>query len=361
MRATDPNTENRLLKELPRALETLEQTTGVKGRVVQLRPQIADRDRPDAEIVLQINGEEYPYLVEAKTQVDRFATLGNVKAQLDRLGHPGLLFTPQITTAQAKQCRQLDLAFLDLAGNAFLRQPGTYIYITGEKLENPEIFVGRTGAGTATALRVTFALLCKPDLLNAPYRDIVEAANVALGAIGWVFFDLEKRGYIAGGQKNHNRRFLEPLRVFDEWVTNYPIKLRPKLNARRFLAENPDWWKQARLEDVQAYWGGEVAAERLTQYLKPANCTIYVARDKNHPQGVDPVARLVAANRLRADAQGNIEILDAFWNLPPDPARPDVVPPILVYADLIATLDPRNLETAQMIRAEYIDHAFRQV
>ncbi len=88
-------------------------------------------------------------------------------------------------------------------------------------------------------------LLCRPDLLNAPYRDIVEAANVALGAIGWVFLDLEKRAHIAGRQKKHKRRFLEPTRLFEEWVTNYPIKLRPKLHPRRFRAENSEWWKPA--------------------------------------------------------------------------------------------------------------------
>ena len=106
---------------------------------------------------------------------------------------------------------------------------------------------------------------------------------------------------------------------------------------------------------------GEVAAHRLL-YLKPANCTIYVRRHKTHPDGIDPLTNLVAANRLRADAHGNIEILDAFWRLPPDPEHPDTVPPVLVYADLIATLDPRNTaKAAQMIRNQYIDDALRQV
>ena len=36
---------------------------------------------------------------------------------------------------------------------------------------------------------------------------------------------------------------------------------------------------------------------------------------------------------------------------------PDLVPPILVYADLVATLDPRNLEAAKLIREQYIDGA----
>jgi hypothetical protein len=42
------------------------------------------------------------------------------------------------------------------------------------------------------------------------------------------------------------------------------------------------------------------------------------------------------------------------------PDHPDVVPPILAYADLIATLDPRNLEVANMLRERLIAHALRQ-
>ena len=116
----------------------------------------------------------------------------------------------------------------------------------------------------------------------------------------------------SGRQKKHNRQFLEARRVFDEWVTNYPIKLRPKLNPRRFRATDPDWWKHATLEKHAAYWGGEVAAAKLTHYLKPANCTMYV---KPHTRQ-NMVNQLAAANRWRADPDGNIEVLDAFWNLP---------------------------------------------
>ena len=234
-------------------------------------------------------------------------------------------------------------------GNAYPHEPGLLLYITGEKPEDlTTTTMGARGGGTATALRVVFVLLCKPDLLNAPYRNIVEAANVALGAIGWVFFDLEKRGYVAGGQKKNNRRFLEPTRLFEEWVMNYPIKLRPKLNPRRFRAENPEWWKHADLAGLHGYWGGEVAAHRLTKYLKPATCTLYIEPKRDDGQHAKALAKVITANRLRADTQGDIEILDAFWDLPQTADYPDVVPPILAYADLIVTLDPRNIEVAKL-------------
>jgi len=90
-------------------------------------------------------------------------------------------------------------------------------------------------------------------------------------------------------------------------------------------------------------------------------CTLYIEPERDEPQLAKALAKFVAANRLRADAQGQIEILDAFWNLPVNTDHPDVVPPILTYADLIATLDPRNIEVAKLIRAQYIDEALRKL
>ncbi|MHB8257054.1 MAG: type IV toxin-antitoxin system AbiEi family antitoxin [Acidiferrobacterales bacterium] len=211
-------------------------------------------------------------------------------------------------------------------------------------------------AGTATALRVIFALLCKPELLNAPYREIVLAAGVALGAVGGVFLDLNSRGYTMGGQRTDRRRLVEPERLFEEWVTNYPIRLRPKLNPKRFRAATPDWWQQFDATEYGALWGGEVTADKLARYLKPATFVLYVRPNNDR----EALTRLVAANRLRADPNGDIEIIEAFWNFPPNEDHPDLVPPILVYADLVATLDPRNMQTAKLVRERYIDRALRQ-
>jgi hypothetical protein len=351
--------EPRLAGELGRALETLERSTGVKGRPVAFEHDIEAGYRPDALVDIDVDGQVYRYTVQTRRHIDRLAALGHIKAQFDHRGERGLLFAPYITQAIARQCRQLDLAFLDSAGNVYLREPGLHVYVTGERPEQP-IARGARGGGTASALRVVFVLLCEPALLNAPYREIARAAGVALGTIGWVFLDLEARGHIAGRRQSGNRRFLEPMRLFDEWVTNYPIKLRPKLHARRFRAEDPDWWKRADLAGVDACWSGEVAAHRLTQYLRPSTCTVYIEPEGASEQTPRRLTRFVAANRLRADQRGDIEVLDAFWKLHTAPDYPDVVPPILAYADLIATLDPRNLEVANMIRERLVAHALRQ-
>ena len=343
-----------LLGNLDQALAALKRTTGLDGHVLKFEPLQENDLRPDAAITITADGKTHQYLVEAKTRIDRFAALGHLKAQLERFHQPGLIFANYITPALADRCRELDMQFLDDAGNAFLRAPGLYVFVTGQKPTRTAADV--RGTGTATAQRVVFALLCEPTLLNAPYREIVDAAGVALGAIGWVFDDLFKRRFITGTKGGTQRHFLQPVQMFEEWVTNYPIKLRPKLNARRFRAENPEWWREARIQDFGGHWGGEVAADRLTGYLRPATQTIYLERKETG----DPITKLVGKHRLVADPRGNVEILDAFWKLPANPEQPDIVPPILAYADLAATLDPRNIEVAKLVREKYIDNALRQ-
>jgi hypothetical protein len=359
---TTPHTERQLLTQLEPALMALAEKTALKARIVPPRLQRNKHPLPDALIDIEFAGKKHRYAVEAKTHVDRLATLGHIQAQARLWDEPALLFAPYITTAIAKHCRELDLPFLDTAGNAYLRLPDMFIYITGEKPGGRTTTTIRTRTGgTATALRVMFALLCNPELLNAPYRDIVKTAGVALGAVGWVFFDLQKRGYIVGNQRKRNRRLIDPMRLLEEWVTNYPIKLRPKLNPRRFRAEDPMWWREANLADIRAYWGGEVAAHRLTKHLKPATFTIYVEprTPDAEPQAKTALTQFVGKHRLRADPHGNIEILDAFWNLPRRKGEADVVPPILAYADLVATNDARNIDAARLVRERYIDHALR--
>jgi len=343
-------------KILEDALVALERTTGLQATVVAQEPRTPQGAHPDAAIEIAGDGKRLRFLVEIKT-VDRAIALATAKQQLAPLGKQGVLVTPHLTAELANHCRaKLDLQFIDTAGNAYLRVPGLYVFVRGERPQGPAATArGTRGGGTATALRVVFAILCKPELLNAPYRDIVAAARVALGAVGWVFFDLHGRGYVMGGMRTRDRHVLEPGRLVEEWVTTYPIRLRPKLNRQRFRAPDPDWWQTTRLPDG-ALWGGEVAANTLTGHLKPATCTIYIDPTTRR----DGVARLAKDHRLRADLEGEVEILDTFWTFPADPRQPELVPPLLVYADLMATLDPRNLEIAKRIREEHVDHALRR-
>ena len=347
------NNEHRILED---ALQAFRATTGLEADVTTQQANTPRNWGIDAEITIDANGQRFPLLVEIKERIDRAAGLAVAHTQIaKRLGKQGVLVTTYLPLALADHCRRLKLQFIDTAGNAYLNQPGLHVIVAGQRRPTvPADFNMNQGAGTVTALRIIFLILCRPELLNAPYREIAKAAGVALGAVGPTLQNLTARQYLIGGQGR--RHLVEPIKLLDEWVTNYPIRLRPKLNARRFTAIDPRWWHDADLKDTGAYWGAEIAAAKLTGYLRPATCTIYV-----RPTAARQfIADIAARHKLRADLKGNIEILETFWQLPTDDMTPDVAPAPLVYADLMATLDPRNLEVAELIRTRYLEEAKRQ-
>lgn len=342
---------------LRKALVSLQRVAGVEGKLITHDQKVSGRHHADAIVDLQANEQCHRYIVECHAVVERTVALSNVKAQLQRLPSPGLLVTRYLSAEMAERCRVLGLEFIDSVGNAYLNAPGMYVFVKGQKDADGKAISGMgRGSGNPTASRMIFALLCQPELVQAPYREIVQVAGIALGAVGSVFEDLAKRGFLTKSEKKHGRRLLEPKRLLDEWIANYPTTLRPKLNPRRFRAADPNWWKEIELDDLGAFWGGEVAAERITKNLKPVTQTLYV-----RPEAMNQcLKKLITTYRLRPDPDGPIEILEAFWETAATQEYQDLVPPILVYADLMATLDPRNIEVAGMIREGEIENALRK-
>ncbi|MGN6388724.1 MAG: type IV toxin-antitoxin system AbiEi family antitoxin [Burkholderiaceae bacterium] len=346
--------EDNLVKE---ALDALQEKTGIAGRLVSTQQKTPRHDEADAIIEFTVDSQPLRYIVECKSAVDRKLLVSHVKAQLSNLPAPGLLIAPYVSREIAEYCRETKLQFIDTHGNAYLNAPGMFVYVTGEKKPAGRAVI-RNARGTAnpTALRITFALLCQPAIVQAPYREIMESAGVSLGAVSSSFDDLKRRGLLLDAARGRHRKLLESKRLFDEWVTNYPVVLRPKLNPRRFSAPDPDWWQSAQIDTFGAVWSGEVAAARITGYLKPATQMIYVA-----PASMtNCLKQLVSTHRLKPDPDGQIEILEKFWDLPADPKYPDIAPAILVYADLMAALEPRNSEAAKMIWETRIETAFAQ-
>jgi hypothetical protein len=153
--------------------------------------------------------------------------------------------------------------------------------------------------------------------------------------------DMGKRG----------QRLIQKQNLLQRWVTAYPEQLRQKLTLGRFRGEH-EWWRQKRLDPLKAQWGGEVAAAKLTQYLQPQIVTIYAM-----PQELN---QFLAENRLRKDQTGDVEILKKFWKPPEIWQHEDLVHPILIYADLLATGNERNIETARMIYDRHIIQLMRE-
>ncbi len=320
------------------ALAAFHEATGFNLRAERAAP--AGPRRGKAEVVLRLaaRGKTKRIAAEIKRTMN-LNNLGLVAKQVARLPQPALLVTEYVNPNLAERLKRMNVFFIDTVGNAYLDVPGVFIYATGQKPPAKLLTERPTRAFRQAGLKVIFALLCRQDLPGGPYRTVAKTAGVALGTIGWVFDDLEKLGYLAR-LRGKDRKLVQREQLLERWVAAYPEQLRPKLVIGRYAAPDRDWWQTAHLEKHQAYWGGEIAAARLTRYLKPENATLYV-RGLPGP--------LLAAHRLRKDDGGNVEVLKAFWDPGLDWANKEIVHPILAYADLLRTGDARNLETARRL------------
>ena len=332
---------------LDAALRALADAAGIKSEVTELAACAEDTSIADAIVNLNANGTTHRYFAACKRLVDRTAALALIHSQLADFPEPALLVTPYLSPQLAEHSRTIGLQFIDAAGNAHLNTDGLYVFISGRKPRDLPARAPVRGANNATALRMVFALLSEPSLLQAPYREIAQAADIALGSVGPVFQALATRGLLV--ESATGRRLTDPWRVLDEWTTSYPTALRPKLHARRFRSPDPDWWQHVDVATLSGCWSGEIAAARMTHYFKPATQTLYIAPSAMR----DTLRQLVTAHRLQAQPDGPIELLETFWQPPAGrAAQNDLVSPILAYADLMASMSPRNIEVASLIRKE---------
>ena len=142
-------------------------------------------------------------------------------------------------------------------------------------------------------------------------------------------------------------------KLLERWITGYGEILKPALFKGKY-----DIWDKKKIEglnlkdfkELGMVLGGEPAAERLTNYLKPEIITLYA----NQEEGM-VMRKLV----LLPNDDGKIELYKKFWNIGDNP-RLHTAPELLIYTDLLLTDDPRCIETAKIIYKKYLADEFEE-
>jgi hypothetical protein len=127
--------------------------------------------------------------------------------------------------------------------------------------------------------------------------------------------------------------------------------LRPRLLIDRYQAADPDWWRNLDALKYKVLLGAEPAAAIVTRHLRPGIVTLYTEKMP---------ARLIADYRLRKVTEGNVELRRRFWPFDHKWDQPTLTPPVLIYADLLATGDARCIETAQLLYDRYLARFFEE-
>lgn len=300
----------------------------------------------NGKLDLLIEGTRHIYAVVAKQQM-RAAAIPGLE-ELNRKHKNLLLLADQLFPKIRNELRRKNINYIEANGNACLKHKKMLVLITANNpIRKVEQQAGR--AFTKTNLKVVFEFLMNENRVNMPYRDIAKYTGTAIGNINNVMNDLKKGGYLVQLNKNelrlHNKKEL-----LEKWITAYGKKLQPTLRIGRFRflkEEDQLHWQRVKLNVDKNRWGGEPGGAILTNYLKPAEWTLYTKENR---------AELIKHYRLVPDEAGKVNIYEYFWKWAD--VNDNVAPPLLVYADLLNTNDPRCIETAQKIYEDYLQNKF---
>jgi hypothetical protein len=243
--------------------------------------------------------------------------------------------------------READINYVDAAGNTYLNLPPVYVFLDGQKADLKERDE-KNRAFTKAGLKLVFAFLERPELLNEPYRTIASETGVVLNTISKVISGLKGAGYIIA-TASKSMQLINTNALFERWIQEYELRLKPDLIIGRFrFAKSEDFynWKNLKINIPSTQWGGEPAADLLTNYLNPEILTIYTEEGK---------IALMKHFKLLPDPAGNVVLCSKFWKQNNLKAN---VSEALVYADLLIQGDSRNLEVAKRIYEQYLQSRF---
>ncbi|MCD4795031.1 MAG: hypothetical protein K8R54_17490 [Bacteroidales bacterium] len=262
---------------------------------------------------------------------------------------PVIVIAKYIAGDVADELRKKAVNYIDIAGNSYISHDELFIFISGQKTKR----IAKTNQSRAfqeAGIKLIFHLLRKPENIQFSYRELAETADISVGSVSNVMKELEELNFIL---KTKTKRILKNMPdLLNRWIIAYNDVLQPRLikNRMRFAEiDNYYNWDTLPVQDVEDInlWGGEPAAAVLTGQLQPEKFTIYTNGNWQN---------IAADLKLIPDENGQIEILQMFWNEEDKYRENYITPALLIYADLMGSGDDRNIETAKLILENELQH-----
>jgi hypothetical protein len=315
----------------------------------------------DGKITLKTDTEAFSYFLEIKAN-PRPETIRHLlvlrSAYKEAKNIPILMVADYLNPNLAAKLREEGINYLDTVGNLFLkRDPSLYMQIEGKKPSSPVAGL-KTRLFQPSGLTLLFRLLIEPESINYPYRRLAEEASVALGTVGWVMRDLKNNQFLEPAGKDR-LQLVNTKDLTQQWVQGYAHTLRPRILVGEYGSLAPHLEDivssltnyTAHKDEIWALTGG-FAADELLHHYRGQKLVFYVsdwwstAVLKELP--IVPVAG------------GDITVLRAFSPRVVEtpktpPTEHPLAHPLLIYAELLYQGMDRDMETARMLYAEFLE------
>jgi len=334
--------------ELAPYLDQLRKLPFVKG--VEAEPQITRANGIQADALVRLRtprGERKLWVEVKRTHITRPLADGLLARTPMDIRTKWVLFAPYIGAETGRHLRENGTNYIDAAGNCFLAIKQDYIAnVEGRRPERKTpLERGIRGPGH----QILFAVLARPELLNAPVRILAGAAGVGKTAAAEMVKRLEEEGLV--GADREQRRLLRVKAVLDRWLAGYAATVRPQLVMGRFRTNDPG--AEAREDRIERElgetttwaWGGGTAAMRLTGYYHGPDTVLHLEH---------PLPDLGKRLKAIAAEDGPLIVLGVPGRVAFEGALPRTVHPLLVHTELLATGNERAREAAQEVWSRYL-------
>jgi hypothetical protein len=280
-------------------------------------------------------GERYYYIkvVPKLTPALTDLVIHQIKTSPAPLNAKPLLVSHYISPRLTAKLKEKGIEYADCAGNLYLNQMPLYIEICGQKHTPKAPTADRLFR--AAGLKLIYQLLRSPQGVNATYRTLAEDADIALGAIGSLFKELEKRSNLVRDDKG-KRCLCAAEELLQRWQLGYLEALRPKLFLERcsFSGGNsidqlPEQLK-AFHQGKQVLIGGELGAQLMSGGFNAESAVLYLAPELQ--------LKTMLQLHLVSDPNGPVTLLQTFgrqchWS-GMQPQGLTLADPLLIFAEL---------------------------
>ncbi len=335
------NLEERIAIALPRIIQSFPGWKNIEiDEGNNLNKVMDDCDRM---VSAMVNNEKVVFGVEIKTALSRIhdSIINDTKKFMN---NNCVIATNYLTEKAAQKLRENNICYLDTAGNAYINFPGIYIFQKSDNEPIVNVLPKKTFGDlfNPSSTKIVFHVLSTPQVETASYRALASIAGVGVASAKRTIDTLKEQHFIIDAGK-HGISLHHKKQLLDKWVESYNYNLRRKVyfGHYKYATNNT----AITLNDTEGCWGGDVAADKITNKIESDEQLIYLHANEQE---------FIVKNRLIPDPKGKITLYKSSWELNAQFGE-QLAPILVIYADLLWSKDPRSAEIAKHIYTEYIE------
>ena len=256
-----------------------------------------------------------------------------------------LCITHHVGPALAEQLRAKGVRFIDTAGNAFIDDHGSFVFVAGRPA--PERVKRPTSLGPST-WKVAYVLLQFANASACTVRELADHAGVSHGAAHNAVNALAERGWVHDlGRRG--QRVVKWRDLWAAWELGYIDRLANKLFITHAIhpahASLQEWVEDTAFGE-SALLGGELGAQRWGGEIRASTGVVHV-REWD--------AATMRQLRLLPAANGPLVVRQMFGDCNHDPVDPSLADPMLMRAELLLIPDERLDGTRARLKRHLIE------